>query len=550
MENERGYFEQFLREKTDQFELVAGRKIWSSIYNNIHPSRKWPSVSVCLLMLTFLFLIGHLNAPEIVSSEISTSAVTLADKNSASSRGGGKNPSLNSTAIANTKEFFEKTNLELVKEKGSAYTKVNKNTIQTLTEKQSSIVTRVSTKSNTRVEPNRKKISEAIAAEFRSVAGTTKNNDGRTSLFAATERSSEQQTDLNQSTGNNQVGQHTQQRPINSANPNSTAADNPVAQSSGQQTSRSGSELQEETADIAHAAGNKENSLIATPQKSDIINYQNTSSLSQEASHREKDWMEHDILYNRKKIKPWKGKLEWQAHIATGVAYRTLSDNTPEKVRAAESATGNNPERNLSLNNAVRQSPSFGIEAGYLLKYPLLKHIRVKLGAQLNYQQYNINAFENHHPIGTSLLLSDDETGDVMNVYKTTSLSSLNGVEAVRLHNNSFQFSIPIGLDARIAGNESLQWFAGASIQPSFVISARNYLLSADKRYYVKDNSLLNKAGLYAAFETYLSFSRGNYSWQLGPQFRTNLLSTNTRLYNVLEHLNGLGLKAGFTKKF
>ena len=128
---------------------------------------------------------------------------------------------------------------------------------------------------------------------------------------------------------------------------------------------------------------------------------------------------------------------------------------------------------------------SFGIEAGYLLKYPLLKNIKVKLGAQFNYQQYTIDAFENHHPIGTSLLLSDEETGDVMNVYKTTSLSSLNGIDGVRLHNNSFQFSIPIGLDARIAGNESLQWFAGASIQPAFVLSARNYLLSEIGRAHV-----------------------------------------------------------------
>ena len=291
------------------------------------------------------------------------------------------------------------------------------------------------------------------------------------------------------------------------------------------------------------------NSLTAATLKSNS-NKETSISLSQEAFRRQKDWMEHDILYNRKKVRPWKGKLEWQAHIAPGIAYRTLSDNTPEKVRAAEVAAGNDPERNLSLNNAVRQKPSFGIEAGYQLKYPLLKNIRVTLGAQFNYQQYSIDAYENHHPIGTSLLLSDEETGDVMNVYKTTSLSNLNGIDAVRLHNNSFQFSIPIGLDARITGNESLQWFAGASIQPAFVISARNYLLSADKRYYVKDNSLLNKAGLYASFETYLSFSRGNYSWQLGPQFRTNLLSTNTRLYNVLEQLNGLGLKAGITKKF
>ena len=54
-------FEQLLKEKADQFSMYPSKRVWYSIYNNLHPSRRWPSVVVSLLLLTSLMLIGYLH---------------------------------------------------------------------------------------------------------------------------------------------------------------------------------------------------------------------------------------------------------------------------------------------------------------------------------------------------------------------------------------------------------------------------------------------------------------------------------------------------------
>jgi hypothetical protein len=54
-------FERLLREKTDEFRMYPSKRTWHSIYNNIHPGRKWPSVAMCITLIGSLFLVGYLN---------------------------------------------------------------------------------------------------------------------------------------------------------------------------------------------------------------------------------------------------------------------------------------------------------------------------------------------------------------------------------------------------------------------------------------------------------------------------------------------------------
>ncbi|MEJ7609565.1 MAG: hypothetical protein WKF88_00140 [Ferruginibacter sp.] len=51
-------FENFLKENANDFVMVPSRKVWYSLYNNMHPDRKWPSVAVCLLILSGVLYIG------------------------------------------------------------------------------------------------------------------------------------------------------------------------------------------------------------------------------------------------------------------------------------------------------------------------------------------------------------------------------------------------------------------------------------------------------------------------------------------------------------
>ena len=57
-------FEQLLKEKADQFSMYPSKRVWHSIYNNLHPSRRWPSVAMSLLLIGSLILIGYLNTGE------------------------------------------------------------------------------------------------------------------------------------------------------------------------------------------------------------------------------------------------------------------------------------------------------------------------------------------------------------------------------------------------------------------------------------------------------------------------------------------------------
>ena len=54
-------FEQFLKGNADEFLMVPQRKVWYSIYNSMHPDRKWPSLAVCLLILSAVLFIGISN---------------------------------------------------------------------------------------------------------------------------------------------------------------------------------------------------------------------------------------------------------------------------------------------------------------------------------------------------------------------------------------------------------------------------------------------------------------------------------------------------------
>src|SRR6266550_4701381 len=56
-----GDFEQSLKEHADKFQMVPSKKVWHGIYNDLHPGKRWPSVTMSLLLIFTLVVIGHLN---------------------------------------------------------------------------------------------------------------------------------------------------------------------------------------------------------------------------------------------------------------------------------------------------------------------------------------------------------------------------------------------------------------------------------------------------------------------------------------------------------
>ena len=49
-------FERLLKEMSDEFKMYPSKRIWNSIYNNIHPQRNWPSVGMSISLIFTLIL--------------------------------------------------------------------------------------------------------------------------------------------------------------------------------------------------------------------------------------------------------------------------------------------------------------------------------------------------------------------------------------------------------------------------------------------------------------------------------------------------------------
>ena len=105
-----GEFEQLLKEKTDLFRMFPSKRVWHSIYNNLHPSRRWPSVIMSLLLMSSLSFIGYLNTGGNNSNGHTTLAIT-------------KNPN-----AINNQETAENKNIFFSARKTQKQTIVNYNT--------------------------------------------------------------------------------------------------------------------------------------------------------------------------------------------------------------------------------------------------------------------------------------------------------------------------------------------------------------------------------------------------------------------------------------
>jgi hypothetical protein len=80
-------------------------------------------------------------------------------------------------------------------------------------------------------------------------------------------------------------------------------------------------------------------------------------------------------------------------------------------------------------------------------------------------------------------------------------------------------------------------------------MGGKSYLLSSDKRNFIKETSLLNRWNVNAGFETFVSYKTDKgITFQFGPQFRKQLFTTNSKQYIIQEKLNNYGFKFGITK--
>ncbi|MDB5192939.1 MAG: hypothetical protein JWQ96_2502 [Segetibacter sp.] len=239
-------------------------------------------------------------------------------------------------------------------------------------------------------------------------------------------------------------------------------------------------------------------------------------------------------------------RFSYHVYTTPSASYRRLKED--RSVNTANGETGGPIALNYvtDVNKIVRHKPGTGFETGVGLLYDISKKVRLKTGLQLNTRQYNIEAYRSSSELATIALVTNSGLDSLSSysVYRTT-----NGYKDQELVNRYFQLAIPIGLEWEIIGNKKVQLNVAGTLQPTYLLNKDAYLLTTNLKNYTENADMFRNWNLNTSFETFISYSAGDFKWQLGPQLRYQYLSTFIHQYPIKEHLIDYGVKIGFTKR-
>lgn len=198
----------------------------------------------------------------------------------------------------------------------------------------------------------------------------------------------------------------------------------------------------------------------------------------------------------------------------------------------------------ISLNNLVQHKPAMGLEFGVEEKYRTNNNLFLKAGFQFNINRYDIRAYPHPTEIATIAINSGPVTSYVATL---SNYRNFSGTYANWLENFYFQAAFPVGAEIILGSKKNLNWGISGTLQPTYVIGDRAYLISSDYKNYAKFPDLMRRWNLSSGLETFVTYSTGKVSWQAGPHLRYQHLSSYVSGYPVKENLFAVGLKIGAT---
>ncbi|HQY18271.1 MAG TPA: hypothetical protein PLZ40_07490 [Ferruginibacter sp.] len=490
-------FEQFLRESVESFQMFPSRKVWYGIYNDLHPSKKWPSLAITLLLVSAVLFLGISNNNSI-NRDTQKKSATLLRPQHKNTKDHNSSPLI--AAINNQKNIFYISQNPITE---------NRVTIKDQLPQQQQgnvFATSGNATATLLVEIPQQLETGAILAPMAERNTQTivllKETGATTNTRAQSAETAEEDNEI---IGNNFV----------SANIET------------QQTSLANLPLQQN---------------VKKPLA------EKTYALQKEEDRK---WVENYAFYNKPAQKRWKSRSLLSFYITPSVGFRTFEAKSNLQP-SNSSITVNNNSFNRDIKDYISQASAVNLEVGSMLLYSLSKNIRIKAGLQFNFSNYLSFAEQLSHTTQTTLLLKTDN-GQIDEVPVTTMYKNnySNPYALSRINNKSLQLSVPIGAEYKVAGNKKLKWYTGATIQPTLITGGNAYAISADKRYYAEYSSLLRKLNVNTAVETYLSYTTANgASVIVGPQVRYQLFSSYINRYLYSEKRYNVGIKIGFTTNF
>jgi hypothetical protein len=487
-------FEQFLKDKIDDFRMIPQRKVWYSIYNHLHPDRRWPSIAVCLLILVAILHIGISNNTAISKSTVASKE--LHEKN---------------IELVNDHDVVDHNKQTLIASTVTDLIKTKNSTTASLQKAPSS-----TTLNNTSGQANTLPISANSLVTKSSSSNNTKNDEEHGRNLNNTEKSN---NDFSVNITNSELSK------LNSA-------------------SNKEAYVKE-----------KFTNTIVSDEEIDLL--VNNISINKKVYHsdkieqnkkpinltvKESKLAAQNLASNAAQIKLplTKEKNSITYYLTPSIGYRNL-----ESIRSNKSINNfSSISPNDNSNNILQDEKALNLELGAMLEHVVAKNVRTKVGVQFNYTNYISKATELDHPIQNALAV-----GTQQNTFSSMSYYAKAG--NINLNKSTLQVAVPIGVDYKILGNEKIKWYVGATIQPTYVIAGSAYLLSADGTNYSNEKSYLRKLNVNTAIETFLSIKTAKgIVLNVGPQFRYQVLSTYKNSYNYKENLYNLGVKIGVSTSF
>lgn len=261
-----------------------------------------------------------------------------------------------------------------------------------------------------------------------------------------------------------------------------------------------------------------------------------------EQYHGDVNWLQELAVI--KLTHPKQSRFNLQFYFSPMVSYRTLTDGN----KAHDRSTGSGPmaASQFDINQYVDHQPSVGVELGSNMLFKASNNLTFRTGLQLNYSRYTIKAYKVGYEKASIALSSFGRAADTITSY--TTIRNVNGYLQEQLQNQYFQLSMPIGAELKLLGSKRFQINIAGTIQPTYLLLNDAYLLSTDYINYTKEPSLVRRWNVHSSAEAYISYQFANVRWQVGPQFRYQLLSSFTDRYPIKEYLMEYGIKFGISK--
>ncbi len=237
-----------------------------------------------------------------------------------------------------------------------------------------------------------------------------------------------------------------------------------------------------------------------------------------------------------------KKQLSFQVFFTPTVSYRKLTENKSYLRSVPQSNAGVNYAVLYDVNDAVTHKPDMGLELGFAAKYPIAKNLKLRGGLQFNMSRYDIKAFDYATEYATIALNNQNGVGYTGS---NSNHRNFSGGKEDWLQNMYFQVSAPVGVEVKLAGNKNTSFGIASTIQPTYMLGDRAYLISTDYKNYSEVPWLMRRWNVATSLETFVSYSTGKLNWQVGPQVRYQLLSSFVTEYPVKENIFDFGLKVG-----